>query len=163
MVGTTEAAELLNISTRRLRCLLSQNRVHGAYKSGRGWVIPLVKGYPKIRKASRGPKPTWKKVQTPGKSFVHINRKFIGKKNTDGEYVPPISLKSRGKNIYSSRVVIPGPCVIVYQYENRMPGCKATAWIETFSPPKAFNGCSFEEIIAELKKVELEKVAQKIS
>ncbi|MEL6457075.1 MAG: helix-turn-helix domain-containing protein [Cyanobacteria bacterium J06621_15] len=153
MVGTTEAAELLNISTRRLRCLLSQNRVHGAYKSGRGWVIPLVKGYPKIKKASRGPKSTWKTVKTPGKSFAHINRKFIGKKKTDGKYIPPISLKSKGKNIYSSRVIIPGPCVVVYDYENRMPGCKATAWIETFSLPRIVNGYSFEEITAELEQV----------
>jgi len=152
VVGTTEAAKLLNISTRRLRCLLSENRIHGAYKSGRCWVIPLIKGYPKIKKASRGPKPTWNTVKTPAKSFVHINRNLIKKKKIDGEYAPVISVKCKNTNTYSSKVVIPGPCVIVYQPENKMPGCKATAWVETFSKPKVVNGCTFGQVMAQLEK-----------
>jgi hypothetical protein len=59
MVGTTEAASLLGISTRRLVALINEKRVYGAYKIGRIWVIPLVNGLPKINKSasSRGPKP----------------------------------------------------------------------------------------------------------
>ena len=34
IVGTTEAAKILNISTARLRVLLSTGRVEGAYKTG---------------------------------------------------------------------------------------------------------------------------------
>ncbi|MGF1673707.1 MAG: DNA-binding protein [Rivularia sp. (in: cyanobacteria)] len=153
MIGTTEAAKLLNISTRRLRCLLTQNRVYGAYKVGRTWIIPLVEGYPKIKTASRGPKSIWKKVRTPAQSFVHINRHLIGKKSIDGEYLPAISVKSRNKNIYSSRVIIPGPCIVVYEHENPMPGCKARAWIETFSQPIPLNGCTYQEIEAQLRKI----------
>ncbi|MEO0684181.1 MAG: helix-turn-helix domain-containing protein [Cyanobacteria bacterium J06649_11] len=153
MLGTKEAAKLLGMSDRRLRCLLAENRVDGAYKSGRCWVIPLVQGYPKIKRASRGPKARWKTVRTPAKSFVHINRSLIGKKKVDGEYAPAISVKSSNKNTYSSRVIIPGPCVVVYDNDNRMPGCKAAAWVETFSIPKIINGCTYEEVMAELQKV----------
>jgi|GEM_PF-3136534 len=54
LIGTTEAAFLLNISAVRLRQLLQQGRVIGAYKQGRRWVIPLTKGMPKIKPGSRG-------------------------------------------------------------------------------------------------------------
>ena len=153
MIGTTEAAKLLNISTRRLRYLLSQNRVYGAFKVGNRWIIPLIEGYPKIKTASRGPKSTWKKVKTPAQSFVHINRQLIGKRKLDGEFLPAISVKRRNENIYSSRVIIPGPCVVVYEYENPMPGCKARAWIQTFCQPIPINGCTYPEILEELKKI----------
>jgi hypothetical protein len=42
-VSTTKAASLLMISTRRLRQLLKEGRVIGAYKSGNFWFIPLSK------------------------------------------------------------------------------------------------------------------------
>lgn len=83
MVGTTEAAKLLNISPRRLRHLISQNRVFGAFKAGRNWVIPTINGYPKIKTASHGPKSTWKKVQVPAQNVIHINRQLIGMKMND--------------------------------------------------------------------------------
>ena len=38
---TTQAASLLEISPRRLRQLLQQGRVKGAYKTGKYWLIPL--------------------------------------------------------------------------------------------------------------------------
>ena len=44
IVGTTEAAFLLNISVSRVKVLLQQNRVRGAVKEGRVWKIPLFKG-----------------------------------------------------------------------------------------------------------------------
>ena len=55
IVGTTAAAKILNISTSRLRFLLVSNRVEGAYKTGRIWLIPLFNGKPIIRKGKRGP------------------------------------------------------------------------------------------------------------
>ncbi|NET52523.1 MAG: helix-turn-helix domain-containing protein, partial [Merismopedia sp. SIO2A8] len=58
-VGTAQAAELLGISTTRVRQLLKQGRIQGAYKVGRFWVIPLFDGMPVITKGSRGPKARW--------------------------------------------------------------------------------------------------------
>jgi len=40
IVGTTQAASLLDISCQRLRQLLKQGRVRGAEKVGRSWQIP---------------------------------------------------------------------------------------------------------------------------
>ena len=161
MIGTTEAAKLLNISPRRLRCLLVQNRVHGAFKVGRNWVIPTVNGYPKIKTASRGPKATWKKVKTPAQNVVHINRQLIGQKMIDGEFAPVITVKGRKKNTYSSRVVIPGPCVIVYDFENPHTNCGARAWIETYSQPMPENGCTFDQIIDKLLAKDSEPKSQR--
>ena len=117
MIGTSEAAKLLKISARRLRQLLSQSRVIGAFKAGRNWVIPVIGGLPKILKASCGPKSTWETVQTPAKSVMHINRQVIGKK-ADGKYIPPITVKSRNQNLYTVKVEIPGPSTMLYQPEN---------------------------------------------
>lgn len=50
-VSTSQAAEILNISTSRMRYLITQGRVKGAYKVGRTWIIPLFEGNPII---SRG-------------------------------------------------------------------------------------------------------------
>ncbi|MGK7892098.1 MAG: DNA-binding protein, partial [Xenococcus sp. (in: cyanobacteria)] len=52
-VMTTQAASLLQISSRRLRTLLQKGRVVGAYKSGKFWLIPLYEGLPVITKAKR--------------------------------------------------------------------------------------------------------------
>ncbi len=150
MIGTTKAAELLNISPRRLRYLLAQNRVYGAFKLGRNWAIPTVNGYPKLKTASRGPKSTWKKVQTPAKNIVHINRQLIGRKMIDGKFAPPISVKCRNQNTYSDRVVIPGPCVLVYEFENPQTKCGSTAWVETYSEPILEHGCTYQEVIDKL-------------
>ncbi|MEA5595633.1 DNA-binding protein [Rivularia sp. UHCC 0363] len=147
MIGTTQAAKLLNISPRRLRHLLAQDRVHGAFKAGRNWVIPTVNGYPKIATASRGPKSTWKKVRFTAQNVIHINRQLIGTKMDDGQFAPPISVKCRNENTYSSRVVIPGPCVLVYDFENPQKDCGATAWVETFCEPMLEDGCTYQQIM----------------
>ena len=59
---TTQAASLLEISPRRLRQLLQQGRVKGAYKTGKYWLIPLYNGLPQVIKAKRGRAGTWKKA-----------------------------------------------------------------------------------------------------
>lgn len=55
IVGTTEAAKILQISSARLRRLLIAGRVEGAYKSGKMWLIPLLalvnKGMIRIRRS----------------------------------------------------------------------------------------------------------------
>ena len=74
IVGTTETAKILNISTARLRVLLIAGRVEGAYKTGRMWLIPLFDGKPIIRKGKRGPAPSWRNPRKPAKTIVHDSR-----------------------------------------------------------------------------------------
>ena len=64
-VHTTKAASLLGISPRRLRQLLQQGRVKGAYKSGKFWLIALYNGLPHITKGKRGKAGTWKTTKKP--------------------------------------------------------------------------------------------------
>ena len=40
LVSTTEAAEILKLSTARIKILCSQSRFEGAEKIGRNWIIP---------------------------------------------------------------------------------------------------------------------------
>lgn len=40
MIGTSEAAELLNVSARRIRQLCEQGRVRGAVMVGKTWAVP---------------------------------------------------------------------------------------------------------------------------
>ena len=53
IVGTSEAAKILNISSNRLRVLLVEGRVEGAYKTGKLWLIPLFNGRPIIERGNR--------------------------------------------------------------------------------------------------------------
>lgn len=109
MVGTKKAASLLGITPRRLRYLIQANRVHGAFKLGRTWVIALVNGLPKIKAGKRGPKSTWKKAKSPPQTQIHINRHMFGKKDSKGEFLPVITVKENGENTYCHRVFIPEP------------------------------------------------------
>jgi hypothetical protein len=54
IVGTTDAAKILKISTGRLRVLLMAGRVEGAYKSGKMWLMPLFNGKPIIQRKVGG-------------------------------------------------------------------------------------------------------------
>ena len=58
-IGTTQAAELLNISTSRVRKLIAEGRVKGARKLGNIWIIPLFEGMPIITSNSIPQKPKW--------------------------------------------------------------------------------------------------------
>ncbi len=53
IVGTTEAAFLLNISISRVKVLLQQQRIKGAKKAGRVWKIPLIKGIPQVEELKK--------------------------------------------------------------------------------------------------------------
>ena len=64
-LSATEAAELLNISSQRMRHLLKKNRVQGARKIHRIWVVPVYEeGLPRISSGKRGPKATWNLQQS---------------------------------------------------------------------------------------------------
>ena len=132
-VHTTQAASLLGISARRLRKLLSDKRVRGAYKSDRYWLIPLYEGMPVIVKAKRGQAGTWKVGKRPQKTIVHINSNIIKQniKKSPEARKPAIAIKGAQLG-YVDRLEIPAPCRIVYQPDNPLP-CGARVWIEVLN------------------------------
>jgi hypothetical protein len=149
MVGTIEAGKLLNISDRRVRYLLADNRVEGAFKVGRIWIIPLVNGMPIVKTFNKGPVPTWKQLKKKALSRIHINKHLFGKQDSNGQYVPVVIVKKPGgKPIYCHRVEIHGYLSVIYDYEN--PFENARVWIETDSEPKIV-GESYT--YAEIKKM----------
>ncbi len=121
-INTTQAALLLEISSRRLRQLLQQERVKGAYKAGKFWLIPLYNGLPQIIKAKRGQAGTWKIGKQPKKTIVHINsntiKQNIKKKRSHRE--PVIAIKGTKKS-YVHQLEIPAPCRIVYEPDKPLP------------------------------------------
>lgn len=130
-VGTTEAASILDISTSRMRYLLSQGRVKGAYKSGKNWIIPLFNRMPIIARGKRGPKAKWCR-RIPPKTTINVNRNKIrdNKKRENPE--PVISVKRCDSNTYGFWAKINGPCEIIYRPEKPL-NCNAALWIETFA------------------------------
>ena len=132
-VGTTEAAQILSITTSRMRYLLSQGRVKGAYKSGNIWIIPLYNKMPIISRGERGPKPKWSR-RIPAKTTINVNRnKIAANKNKDPENQEPvISVKRYNSNTQGFYVKINGPCEIIYRPEKPL-NSKAALWIETFA------------------------------
>ena len=133
-VGTTEAANLLEISDRRLRTLLAEGRVYGAYKSGKFWLIPLYKGLPIIeRRSNKKQKGTWRTSTTPKLTRIEVNRQQIQKNRhkIPQERAPVISVKQGNSNIYGYQVEICGSSRIIYRPDHRR--CSgATLWIETY-------------------------------
>ncbi len=130
-VGTTEAAEILDITTSRIRYLLSQGRVKGAYKSGKNWIIPLFNRMPIISRGKRGPKPKWRR-RIPPKTTINVNRNEIRDNKNRDIPEPVISVKRYDSNTYGFSAKINGPCEIIYQPENPLD-CKGVLWIETFA------------------------------
>lgn len=129
-VHTTKAASLLEISSRRLRKLLTEGRVIGAYKSGKFWLIPLHDGMPVITKAKRGQKGTWKTGKKISKVIVHINKNEIQRniKKKPEERKPVIGIKGAQLG-YVHHLEIPAPCRIVYSPDKPL-SCGARVWIE---------------------------------
>ena len=134
-VGTTEAANLLKISPRRLRVLLAEGRVYGAYKSGKFWFIPLHNDLPIIEpRSSKKQKGTWRTHKPPKLTKIGVNRQQIAKnrhKNPE-QRRPVISVKQGDSNIYGYQVEICGASRIIYRPDHgRCSG--ATLWIETYA------------------------------
>lgn len=133
-VGTTEAANLLEISSRRLRTLLAEGRVYGAYKSGTFWLIPLYNGLPIIeRRSTKKQKGTWRTNKMPKLTRIEVNRQQIQKNRhkISQERAPVISVKQGDSNIYGYQVEICGSSRIIYRPDHSQ--CNgATLWIETY-------------------------------
>ncbi|MBV6621468.1 MAG: helix-turn-helix domain-containing protein [Rivularia sp. (in: Bacteria)] len=130
-VGTAELAQILKYSTSRVRKLLSQGRVKGAYKSGKNWIIPLFNRMPIISRGKRGPKLKWRK-RIPPKTTVNVNRNNIRNNKNRENPEPVISVKHQGTNTQGFWIKINGPCEIIYRPEKPL-GCKASLWMETFA------------------------------
>ena len=133
LVTTTQAAFLLNISTGRLRELLNQNRVIGAYKLKRLWMIPLNhRGMPEIKPGRRGPQGTWNKNRRTGNTFIHVLRKTIDYNRDNKTSHPAVAVKVGDKKDYCHALKIHGPCQIIYQPQdpNKSQAGGARLWIE---------------------------------
>ena len=129
IVGTTQAAKILGISTPRLRVLLIAGRVEGAYKTGKIWLIPLFKGKPIIHRGSRGPAPRWRNPRKPAKTIIHVNSHQIKANQKHQQHQPVITVKNKNTNQYGCEVEIPGGCRIVYKPDAAI--CGAKVWVES--------------------------------
>ena len=138
IVGTTEAAKILKISTSRLRFILSSGRVEGAYKTGRMWLIPLFDGRPIISKRKRGPAPRWRNPRKPAITIVHVNTHIIKDNRKRSCVEPVITVKKGTTNQYAHQVEILGGCRVVYR-PDRPCGGGAEVWIESLYDVKILN------------------------
>ena len=129
IVGTTQAAKILKISTARLRVLLIAKRVQGAYKTGKMWLIPLFNGKPIIKRGTRGPAPGWRNPRKPAKTIVHVNSQKIIHNQKHQQQEPVITVKKGNTNLYGHEVEILGGCRVVYNPDR--PRCGARVWIES--------------------------------
>ena len=130
IVGTTEAAKILNISTARLRVLMIEGRVEGAYKTGKMWLIPLFNGKPIIIRKKRGPAPRWNNPRVPAKTIVHVNKNQIQSNKKNQQRKAVITVKKGRSNQYAHEVEMPGGCRVLYR-PNCPQSCGAEVWIES--------------------------------
>lgn len=135
IVGTTEAAKILNISSSRLRRLLIEGRVEGAYKSGKMWLIPLFNGKPIIAKGKRGPAPRWRNPVKPAQAKIYVNRNQVDANKKNSSTNPVISVHRGQVSTPAYEVEILGGCRVVYRPHAPISS-GATVWLETLNPVK---------------------------
>ncbi|MGD1806141.1 hypothetical protein ACP6PL_11975 [Dapis sp. BLCC M126] len=142
IIGTREAAFLLGICCQRVRVLLSQGRIKGAYKHKGFWKIPLYGKMPFVIPGTRGPESLWCKRQRKNPTKIHVNQHKIKANNerikndpkmTPEQLIPVIILKQTNHNDMGYQMEIHGPCRIVYKPYTPLP-CGAHLWIETYYP-----------------------------
>jgi hypothetical protein len=129
IVGTTQAAFLLGISSARVRILLAQGRIKKAQKIGRVWVIPLFKGVPKVTNSRKGPIGTWKKRPCQKPTLIHVNKPQIDRNRKQGILEPVITIRQGDRTSRCHVAEIKGECRVVYQ-PDRPLACGAIVWIE---------------------------------
>jgi hypothetical protein len=157
IVGTSRAAWLLKVTGPRVRQLIAEGRVEGAYKEGRFWRIPLYKGMPQIISGKRGPKGLWYRRKSEAASNIYVNKDQIRKntllKREEANRREPVIIVEQGKRKeYGYEVEINGPCRIVYSPDRALHGEDKTnplVWIETYSEIK------FADVSAEPHKCRL--------
>ena len=130
-VGTKEVASILGVSVERVRLLLKQGRIKGAFKVGHVWVIPLEGGRPIISKGRRGPKARWTRNHKVGVTKIYVKKNEINSNYYRGERKPVISVNRSNQNaVCGHEVLVSGPCRIVYAPEKEK---NPRLWIETIS------------------------------
>jgi len=130
MVGTTEAAYLLDISGQRLRQLLKAGRVVGAVKVGRYWRIPLFNEMPKIVVINRGTKGTWRKRPAQAFTNIHVYKQRLEGDRNNKTNSPVIIVQQGDRVTHCRSAYIDGPSRIVYQPFNTLRCSGARLWIE---------------------------------
>ena len=135
-IDTIQTAKLLGVSTSRVRILLKQGRIKGAYKLGRFWLIPLTNGMPVVSKGTRGPSTSFRCDRSSAASIIRINRQSVDRNYKQSKFEPVISVKTGSRNIYGHEVEINGPCRIIYSPDQTLFG--ARVWIETFSKVEVY-------------------------
>lgn len=155
IIGTREAAFLLGICCQRVRVLLSQGRIKGAYKCKGFWRIPLYGQMPVVVPGTRGPKGMWCHRQRQKPTMIHVNqqkiqanRKKINKNPQIAldQLTPVIALKQGKGNYLGFQLEIQGPCRIVYR-PLKPASCGAHLWIDTFEPVQ-FVDTQFKPVMA---------------
>jgi hypothetical protein len=129
IVGTTQAAFLLGISSARVRILLARGRIKKAKKIGRVWIIPLFKGMPKVTNCRKGPSGTWKKRPYQKPTLIHVNKPQIDRNRKQGTQDPVITIRQGDRTSRCHVAEIKGACRVVYQ-PDRPLACGAIVWIE---------------------------------
>ncbi len=148
--SVTDLAKKLGVSGTRIRTLIRQGRIKGAFKVGNMWVIPLIDNeMPQIKDGRRGPKLKLKKCLPRNVSRIHVNQNVIRDNNKTGERNPVIIVKQGKRNTYGHEVIINGPCRVVYDPIKGLTGCKAAkVWIETLANVEII-GKEFCEMVEE--------------
>ena len=143
-ITTREAAFLLGICCQRVRVLLSQGRIRGAYKHKGFWQIPVYgeRKMPVVVPGTRGPKGIWCHQERKKPTIIHVNQQKIKKNGkrikhdplmTPDQLKPVISVKQRNRNDLGYQIIIKGECRIVYKPYQPLD-CGAHLWIETHDP-----------------------------
>ena len=137
LISTVQAAKLLKISPRRVRTLLAQGRIEGAYKVGRAWLIPLRDGRPMVKEGRRGPKSRWSKLARKPRhnnlAVIKVVRDAINENLQKQEITRDvISLKRENNHaIHVQEILINGPSRLCYSLHPRKDKGGATVWLET--------------------------------
>ncbi|MEA5535296.1 hypothetical protein [Crocosphaera sp. XPORK-15E] len=129
-VSIVEASLLLEISRQRIQQLIYAHRVKGAYKTDRGWQIPLYGDMPRIIRGKRGVKGRWRVKRRLKPTIIHVNKNIIGANHNKDIKDPVIAVRKGSKVTYCSEVSFEGKCQIVYRPENKKRYGGAKVWIE---------------------------------
>lgn len=132
-VNIVTASELLGICRQRIQQLIYANRVKGAYKTDKGWQIPLYKQMPEIIPAKRGMKGTWRTKHPKRPKNIYVNRQTIAANRDEKKVVkdPVIAVRLSSKEVYyGHEVSFCGKCTLIYRPGNPHRESGATVWLE---------------------------------
>jgi len=64
------------------------------------------------------------------KTYIHVNQHIIKRNKKTGDSEPVLTAKTYKDNRYGKKVLIDGPCAVVYSPDKPL-ACGAHVWIET--------------------------------